>query len=189
MDWCSTILGAAIGFVSSIGIIVVQRLIDRAGKIEIFAKIVYDITTGSQTWGFQQNADGLYLNVPIWLEIHNLSNSTRLLRDINLVLMSKGKELATMIQSNRAEIPRKGEYLFANKGSYSLSIGGGIIEKLDCFFMLKASSDIACFDEIMLRYYDEKDRIHKYSLGHFDGDWHEKEFPRNGDWMKLREEK
>ena len=38
MDWLSTIVGAAIGFVSSIGIIIVQRLLDRAGKIEIYAK-------------------------------------------------------------------------------------------------------------------------------------------------------
>jgi hypothetical protein len=97
MDWFSTIVGAAIGFLSSIGIIIVQQLFDRAGKLEIYAKIVYDRATGSHTWGFSQNPDGIFLNVPLWMEIQNLSNSTRILRDINLLLVSNGKELATMI--------------------------------------------------------------------------------------------
>lgn len=88
MDWLSTIVGAAIGFVSSIGIIIVQRLLDRAGKIEIYAKAVYDRPTGTYTWGFHRNADGIFLNVPLWIEIQNLSNSTRILRDINLLLVS-----------------------------------------------------------------------------------------------------
>lgn len=189
MDWLSTIVGAVIGFVSSIGIIVVQRLFDRAGKVEIFAKVVFDRPTGSYTWGFSKNADGLYLNAPIWLEIQNLSNSSRLLRDINLLLVADGKELAPMIQSNRTEISGKGEYLFANNGSYSLSIGGRETKRLDCFFMLKANSDISNFDELDLRYYDEKNRAHMFSLGQVEGDWAVKEFPRSREWIKLKEKK
>ena len=65
MDWLSTIVGAAICFVSSIGIIIVQRLLDRAGKIESYAKAVYDRLTGTHTWGFHRNADGIFLNVLI----------------------------------------------------------------------------------------------------------------------------
>ena len=34
MDWLSTIIGAAIGFLSSIGIIFVQRLFDRVGNLK-----------------------------------------------------------------------------------------------------------------------------------------------------------
>ena len=49
MDWFSTILGAIIGFISSIGIIVVQRLLDRVGKLEIYVKVVNDRTTGTNT--------------------------------------------------------------------------------------------------------------------------------------------
>ncbi len=63
MDWLSTIVGAVIGFVSSMGIIIVQRLLDRAGKIEI--------------------------------------------------------------------------YSYANEGSYSLSLGGAEIKKMDCLFFSK----------------------------------------------------
>ena len=61
MDWLSTLIGAAIGFLSSIGIIIIQRLLDRAGKVEIYAKAVYDRPTGTHTWGFHRNADGIFL--------------------------------------------------------------------------------------------------------------------------------
>ena len=189
MDWFSMIIGAAIGFVSSIGIIFVQRLIDRAGNLEIYAKVVYNRSTGSYTWGFRSSVDGMYLSVPLWIEIQNLSNSTRIIRDINLLLVSKGKELVTMIQSNRADIKNQEIYLFANGGSYSLSLGGGEIKKIECHFLLKASPDIPAFDEIYLRYYDEKCRVHKFSLGHVEGDWIEKEFPRSGEWIKLKEKR
>ena len=189
MDWLSTIIGAAIGFLSSIGIIFVQRLFDRVGNLDFFAKVVYDRSTGSYTWGFYKNADGVFLKVPLWIEIQNLSNSTRIIRDINLLLVSKGKELVTMIQSNRADIKNQEIFLFANGGSYSLSLGGGEIKKIECHFLLKASPDIPAFDEIYLRYYDEKCRVHKFSLGHVEGDWIEKEFPRSGEWIKLKEKR
>ena len=99
MDWISTLVGAAIGFVSSIGVIIAQRIIDRAGNLELYTKVVYNRSLGSGTWGFHKNANGIVLNVPLWIEIQNLSNSTRILRDINLVLVSKGKEVATMIKA------------------------------------------------------------------------------------------
>ena len=82
----------------------------------------------------------MYLSVPLWIEILNLSNSTRIMRDINLLLVSEGKELLTMIQSNRTEIKNRGNYLYANEGSYSLSLGGGEIKKIDCYFLLKGAS-------------------------------------------------
>lgn len=124
MDWLSTIIGAAIGFVSSIGIIVVQRLFEKAGRLEIYAKVVYDRPTGSHTWGFRNGRDGITLNVPIWIEIQNLSNSARILRDINLLLVSEGKDVAAMTQINRAGSKDSGEYLYANEGNYSLSVEG-----------------------------------------------------------------
>ena len=189
MDWLSTIIGAMIGFVSSIGIILVQRLFDRLGNLEIYGRVVYDRSTGNRTWGFHKNADGLFLKVPLWIEIQNLSKCTRILRDINLLLVSEGKELMTMVQCDRIDIKGQGFYLFANGGSYSLSLGGGEIKKLDCYFLLKANSDNPSFDEIVLRYYDEKNCAHKFSLGHVEGDWIQKEFPRDREWVKLKERK
>jgi len=189
MDWLSTIIGAAIGFVSSIGIIVVQRLFERAGRLEIYAKVVYDRPTGSHTWGFRNGRDGITLNVPIWIEIQNLSNSARILRDINLLLVSEGKDVAAMTQINRAGSKDSGEYLYANEGNYSLSVEGREIKRIVCYFSLKFYTDVPNFDEIKLRYFDEKNQPRKFSLGKVEGDWKIKEFPRNEEWIKLREDK
>ena len=189
MDWFSTIIGAIIGFVSSIGIILVQRIVDRIGNIDIYTRVVCDRSTSSHIWGFHRRSNELFLNIPLWIEIQNLSNSTRILRDINLLLFSEGKELVTMIQCERINIKSQGLYLYANEGSYSLSIGAGEIKKIDCYFLLKANLDNPIFDEIVLRYYDEKNLAHKFSLGHVKGDWNEKEFPRSEEWIKLKEMK
>ena len=189
MDWLSTLIGAAIGFVSSIGIIVVQRLFDRAGKLELYAKVVNDRPTGSNTWGFQKRADGILLSVPIWIEVQNLSNSARILRDINLLLVSGGKEIASMVQGTKVDLKDHGEYFYANGGSYSLSVAGGEIKRINCHFLLKSHTDVPRFDEIKLRYFDEKNRPRKFLLGEVEGDWCIKEFPRNKEWMTLREEK
>ena len=187
MDWFSTILGAIIGFISSIGIIVVQRLLDRVGKLEIYVRVVNDRPTGTYTWGFHENADGIILNVPIWIEFQNLSNCNRIIRDINLLLVVEGREVTKMVQSNRSS--GRDPYVYANNGSYSLSISGREVKDIECHFLLKASLDVPCFDEIYLRYFDEKNCAHKFSLGKVDGNWSVKEFPRPEEWMRLKEKK
>lgn len=85
MDWTSTLIGAAIGFLSSVGIIIVERLFDRSGKLKIFAKVVYHRTNENRTWGFHSGAEGLIFGVPLWLEFENTSNTTRVIRDVNLI--------------------------------------------------------------------------------------------------------
>ena len=190
MDWVSTIVGALIGFICSIGIILIQRALDKAGKLNIYTKIVYDHSTGSYTWGFQDKGDHICLNVPLWIEVHNLSNSTRIMRDVNLVLAKDGKVIVPMTQSNRSTSKKTHEeYLYANRGSYSFSIAGNEIVRYECHFLLKDALCKAQFYEIKLRYYDEKNRCHHFSLGSVRGDWVPREFSRVADWKLLKEEK
>ncbi len=40
MDWLSTIVGAAIGFLASIGTMLVQRWIDKVGKLKLYCVTV-----------------------------------------------------------------------------------------------------------------------------------------------------
>lgn len=190
MNWVSTVVGALIGFLSSIGIILVQRALDKAGKLNIYAKVVYDHSTGSFTWGFQGGGDSVCLNVPIWIEVHNLSNTTRVMRNVNLVLLNGGIILAEMVQSNRTSNKKNHDhYYYANHGSYSFSIAAKEIIQYECHFLLNGNADKQHFDEIGLRYYDEKNRPHLFSLGSVCGDWKVHEFPRSGEWELLKEEK
>lgn len=40
MDWLSTIVGAAIGFLASIGTMLVQQGMDKAGKLKLYCVVV-----------------------------------------------------------------------------------------------------------------------------------------------------
>lgn len=65
MDVFFTIIGALIGFVSSIGIIIVERIIDRSGKLKIYVELVYDRIDNRRTWRFHRNQDGMFLNISL----------------------------------------------------------------------------------------------------------------------------
>lgn len=185
MDILSAVIGALIGFVSSIGIIVVERLIDRSGKLKIYAKVVYDRIDDRRTWGFHRNQDGLFLNIPLWIEIQNLSNSTRALRDVNLVLYNEGRYIVSMKQINRSG-KKENVFHYANNGSYSFVIEPRTITKYECYFILKKEeNNIRYFDQIKLRYFDEYDREHNFVLGNVEGNWVERQFTFSGEWQAL----
>ena len=188
MDWISTVVGAVIAFVSSAGIVMLQMYINRKGSIDFYAKVVYSPASNGSTWGFNNNQSGIILTVPIWFEIQNTSNVSRIIRDLNLVLVDKGKEIATMKQCNSMRKSALDESEFANAGSYSLSIGARDIKRIECFFAFVKDSNISNFDEIKMCYYDEKDKEHKLSLGHVNGDWTIRQFEYTGEWIKLKEE-
>lgn len=139
-DWCSTIIGALIGFMSSVGVIIVKRIFERS--------------LGKRTWEFQTTQDGMYLNVPLWIEIQNLSNVLKVMRDVNLLLYKQGKYVAEMHQINRTG-NQENSFLYANSGRYSFVIAARNIAKYECHFALK-KNDIA----------RKKGKMHIFTFSH-----------------------
>ena len=186
MDWASTLIGAGIGFVSSVGIILVERLINKAGRLKVYYKIVHDHPTGTHTWGFQLEDQGTFLNVPIWLEIENTSNSTRVLRDVNLLLYRNGKKIGEMIQSNYCG-KKEDPFFFGNRGSYSFIAEPRSIQKYECHFLLQRKPlEDQEFDELKLRYFGEHDCEHVYSIGKIKGNWQIGDFQRPNGWKNIK---
>ena len=71
----SLIIGAGIGLVSSICILVIERLLDRRGKLSIYYKFTAQKKFGD-SWGFYDHGDGtISLIIPVLFEIQNTSNS------------------------------------------------------------------------------------------------------------------
>lgn len=187
MDWISTLVGAAIGFVSSIGILIVEKLLNRTGSIHIYAKVVHDRGTGKYTWGFMKFDKGVSFRVPLWLELENTSNTTRVLRDVNLVLYQGKTRTAEMVQFQSNNIKEKEPIIYGNDESYSFVLEPRSIRRYDCHFGLQESVvEGQHFDQVKLRYYDEHDKEHLFLLGSVDGDWSIKQFPRSGKWQKLK---
>lgn len=187
MDWVSTLVGAAIGFVSSIGILVVEKLLNRTGSIHIYAKVVHDRGTGQYTWGFKNTTEGTSFHVPLWLELENTSNTTRVMRDVNLVLFCGKKRLTEMIQFQKTTSKDDKVITYGNDESYSFVLEPRSIRRYECHFGLKESViQGAQFDQVKLRYYDEHDKEHLLHLEKVAGDWMIRQFPRSGKWQKLK---
>lgn len=190
------IIGAIISFVASLGIILVGRMLDRRGKLKIY----YKINGGEQAmfpYGFRYAQDGhMIFCVPMIIEIQNTSRTTRIIRDVNVVLYKNGIAIDHMIQITSAtdRVTKNGETINMTSHNYGAENGAYtfVVEPLSvlhhsCFFSYSNRND-KTFDEIQLRYYDERDREQHYFLRKIEHCWSECLFEGTQGWVLLKKE-
>lgn len=177
------IIGATIGFLSSIGTTIVTDLLSKKGEIKIYYKIVYSKARVGGTWGFHKGSSGMIFDIPIWIEILNTSNTVRVARDINILLYKDGREVAKMIQINKIN-----DELLGNEGSYSFVVQPRSINKYDLNFSIKKNDmgEDYEFNEIRLCYFDEKEKIHIFLLDKIERCWELGDFNRDGLWKLAK---
>ena len=198
MDWCSTILGAIIGFIASIGTMVVQQWMDRAGKLKLYCVTV----RGDHPWdsiGFSTTDSGeLAFVLPIRLEILNTSNITRVIRDVSVWTYSCGKPIQEMIQientvqrqKTKTGLSEESNGYGGDKNMYSFVIPPRSIQREHCSYMLTISdSDKSqrCFDEVRLSYFDEHDKKHVFHLRDIENAWTLGRLNGDDNWVLLKE--
>lgn len=168
------------------------RRMQKSGKVSLFAKMVYSKSSTDKACGYyrSQLGPGLYLRIPLWLDIVNTSGVSRIVRNVNLYAYSKKKEIAVFTQMQC--IVNNGEtYVLGNNGAYTFVIPPNSACRFDVEFMLKEtelSPGEKEFDEIVLSYFDEKNRIHAFHLINIDSCWIEKKIPMEKQWIALDEE-
>lgn len=177
------IIGAVIGFISSIGTTIVAELIKNQGKIKLYFKIVYSKNVNGRTWGFHHGSDGLIFEVPLWIEAQNTSNATRVIRDLNIVLFRDGKELIQMTQINK-----NNDEWYGNEGAYSFVMQPRSLKKYDCHFVIRKNQmgENFQFDEIRICYFDEKNKVHIYPLETIERSWELGNLNRVGIWKLVK---
>ena len=191
------IVGAALGFLASILTIIVQRALDRSGKLNIFYRL-----TNSRGfhggWGFEKDCSGkVDFSVPVVYEIQNLSNTTRVVRDVSVLLYKDNNFVEKMIQLDHLEIThKKGKeitgkddfYFGTDKGSYSFVIPPRSIARQECEYLSIIDKDKVLngyFNNIRIRYYDEKNREKIYRIR--DIEFQElKTYEIDKDWIILK---
>ena len=187
------IVGAIIGFVSSVGIIVVERLFNYAGSIKLYYKFINEKTTGNG-WGVREKDDLFVLEIPVTFELQNTTNSTRVIRDLSLELF-KGDCFVCKLVQIEYSINRKphsndySEKLFGDNGSYSFVVEPRCIKKEKCLYSYhiskKECSNIQ-FDTIRISYYKENDKKVSYIAKKDLAGW----MPFNGEidheWILLK---
>lgn len=80
-------------------------------------------------------------------------------------------------------------YYGAEKGSYSFVIGPRNLVHHECEFMCKAQdSELKNlkFDTLKLRYYDDKNKEHLFTLRNVSNCWEEKTYQADKDWILAK---
>ncbi|WP_207642495.1 hypothetical protein [Desulfosporosinus sp. I2] len=129
--------------------------------------------------GVRNGSNGIIFEVPLWIELQNTSNAVRVIRDLNILLFRDGKELSQMMQ-----ITNQDNVWYGNEGAYSFVLQPRSLNKYDLHFLIKKNEmgDNCQFDEIRLRYFDEKDKKHTFTLDKIDRCWELGNLNREGFW-------
>ncbi len=191
--YIGTLIGGLIGFLSSLGVQIAMRALDRKGKLSYYGRIN---SSFSHDWGFF-SADGkMTFVIPLELECQNTSNVTRVVRDISLSLWRNGVEISRMLQTqgiysehkNNGEVESRDSFALGDvNGSYSLVVPPRSIKKINCFFTCRLEQNVQdiSFDEIRISCYDERDYLHRSRLMELDGNWKEHLMPMEDTWTKI----
>lgn len=197
-EFISLIVGAGIGLASSICIIIIERWLDRQGKLSIYYKFTAQKKL-KKSWGFYDHSDGtISFIIPVIYEIQNTSNSTRVVRDVGLYLYNNESMICKMIQVNYFhyiryqgnEVTNERDILFGGeKGSYSFVISPRSISRFECEYVLKVDKneiEHKQFNNIILQYFDEKNKAKKYVMKHLSGSWNAEKMKSDEDWLLLK---
>ncbi len=166
LDWFElwlVVIGAILGFALSLITTIVNKAIDKHGKMRLFYKLVYQKSTGQKA-RIDSTGGETFLTIPLYFEFQNTSNTARVIRDVCLYLYHEGKEVGKMIQIQYTQDSKTKEIKNSFGGenhSYSFVLPPLSIQKQECEFLYKVPTseiDEFPFDEIRFVYFDEKNR-------------------------------
>lgn len=185
----AALLGSLIGAITSLAAVWLTKKAQASGKISLFAKIVYSKNPTHKSWGYYKSSDrsGLFMQVSLWLDVINTSGISRIVRNMNLYAYAKKSEVASFVQIQRIG---DGEslILMGDNESYTLVIPANSARRFNLEFILhedEISVEKKEFDEIIVVYFDEKDKIHAFHLIDIDRCWVEGSLPLKKGWITL----
>ena len=191
------ILGAILGLFASLITLVIQCLLDKKGKLNIFYQFTYQKGMGGESWGFMDEPFGGFMFVlPVVFEFQNTSNTTRVIRDVSMNLYNGEKFVARMRQIDYYSITRrkgksiskKEEYFGTEKGSYSFVIPPRSIQRQECEYIYKVGIDESeenHFDTIVATYYDERNKVHEFRIRTITNCWVNRMYDVDEEWKMF----
>ena len=185
------VIGAILGFALSIITTIVNKAIDKHGKMRIFYKLVYQKSTGKKA-RIDTNGGDTFLTIPLYFELQNTSNTARVIRDVCLYLYKNGKEVGKMIQIQYTKDSKTNEIknsFGGEKNSYSFVLPPLSIQKQECEFLYKVPTskiDELAFDEIRFSYFDEKNRVMECLFYKSEQGWNGIDFNYENEYFELK---
>ncbi len=162
----AALLGAIIGALATLATTWLNKKVQSSGKVSLYAKMVYSKGNINRPWGYykSENKRGLFMIVPIWLDVCNTCGVSRIVRNLNLYAYAAKDEVAAFTQIQRIEDGKKAILLGDNE-SYTLVIQANSARRFDLNFILheqELPTDKKAFDELILTYFDEKNNIQAF---------------------------
>ena len=113
------LLGSVIGAAASLLAVFMSNNLQKHGKISLHARIVGSrVDKQHRTWGYRQTDQGLSFHIPLWLDICNTSNISRIVRNVNLCIV-KNRTIVhefTQFQGNGIEPQEPNTVIIGNEG-------------------------------------------------------------------------
>lgn len=176
-DILLVVIGGLIGFISGLGVMIAERLMNRKGKIKIYYKFISSSLT-HRPWGIYKDSETnkICFDIPVAFEFQNTSKTTRVIRDVSVELYLQNKFVAKLVQGeygtkskkeNGTETDFEKFNFGAENGSYSFVLNECSIQKQKCFYVISIDDtdiDKYKFDRIILSYYNERDKKKSYVL-------------------------
>lgn len=198
MDILSIIVGGVIGFLSSIGTVMITHLIDKNGRLNIYYKFFSSPNT-HQPWGvYNGELNTIYLDIPVVFEFQNTSNSTRVIRDVSLELYNGNKFVSKLHQCEFIRCDKKRDGVLSettitdfgsDNNSYSFVLPPRSIQKQKCDYLLKidkSETEKYFFDSIQISYYDERDKKKSFTVKTNLYGWKLGAQKPDDDWQKVK---
>ena len=162
----AALLGAIIGALATLAATWLNKKVQSSGKVSLYAKIVHTKGKINKAWGYYKSAgnSGLFIQVPIWLDVCNTCGVSRIIRNVNLYAYAGMDEVAAFTQIQRVGDGEEAILLGDNE-SYTLVVPANCARRFDLSFVLDEKEmppEKKEFDELILAYFDEKNNIQAF---------------------------
>ena len=96
------LLGAVIGVAGSLSTVFLTKAVQKHGEITLHARIVGSrIDAAHRTWGYIQTNKGVSFHIPLWLDICNTSNVSKIVRNVNLCTIKNSRIICSPRREKR----------------------------------------------------------------------------------------
>lgn len=188
MDWVISLVGGAIG---SMCVLVAERVWDKLGSLKIFYRIISGGKEDFESFGTVKTCEGSNaFIIPMVFELQNTTNTTCVIRDVSINLYHNGRYMAKMKQIGQIGNDENCKEYGGENQAYSFVVEARSIQKVYGTFMYipeNENSEQYEFDEIRLKYYDEKNQMKEFHIRYIEKPWKQKNMEGDSDWIELKD--
>ena len=170
----AALLGSFIGAAATIFSVWFSKKINQSGKLTVFIKATISRSQINNGPGFYEGDSNMetVLEIPLLVDVCNTSGEPKIVRNINLVAFNNKVEVAELHQVQWITVNNE-KIVMGDNESYTFVVPEKSARRLDMEFVLSSKdlSGYKTFDEIVLRYYDEKNRLNAYHFFHLENCW------------------